>query len=159
MFSSSLDYLIIVSVNSNNILLGNTYICWLQGHHSSVRVGNKGGNNRVGIGESIGIGESSRNNNLGISITLLTGITSRVMDISLSLRRAVIRNITGGIVDIGGSLRRAVISDITASIVYVSFSDRVDKTSVKSIVSYRDSSIGQGIGVSTQAIPVRKDYR
>merc|ERR1712152_47724 len=120
MFSSSLDYLIIVSVNSNNILLGNTYICWLQGHHSSVRVGNKGGNNRVGIGESIGIGESSRNNNLGISITLLTGITSRVMDISLSLRRAVIRN-------------------ITASIVYVSFSDRVDKTSMKSIVSHRDS--------------------
>ena len=40
-------------------------------------------------------------NNLGISITLLTGITSRVMDISLSLGRAVIRNITGCVMDIG----------------------------------------------------------
>merc|ERR1719193_3101011 len=100
-----------------------------------------------------GIRISSRKKDL--SLTLLTGITGRVMYISLSFGRAVIRNITSSIMNISNGLRRAINSNITCSIVDISFSYRVDKTSVKSIVGQRQSSIGIG----SKAIPVREDLR
>merc|ERR1719232_2350670 len=74
------------------------------------------------------------------------------MDVSLSLRGAVIGNITGSIMDIGRSLRRAIIRNIWLRY-------RVDQASVKSIVSQGEGSIWESIRIGTQAIPVRKNYR
>merc|ERR1711970_1596513 len=53
----------------------------------------------------------------------------------------------------------AVIGNITTSIMHIGLSYRVDQASVQSIVSQGKPSIGQGIGIGTQAIAVRKDYR
>ena len=125
-------------------------------------MGNKRCNNREGEGETsipISIGVDTSKENLGISITLLTSITSSVMDVSLSLRGAVIGNITGSIMDIGRSLRRAINSNITCSIMNIWFSYRVDQASVKSIVSQGEGSIWESIRIGTQAIPVRKNNR
>merc|ERR1719445_2050173 len=96
------------------------------------------GERMVGIGKGIRI--SSREKELSISLTLLTSITSSVMDVSLSLRRAVNSN-------------------ITCSIVNIRFSYRVDQASVKSIVSQGEPSIWESIRIGTQAIPVRKNNR
>merc|ERR1719430_3021367 len=147
---------------------------------SSVGVGNKWGNNGVGIRETsiaISIGISTGKENLGISLTLLASITSGVMDIflsnitgsimdirlsygvdqssgkrmvciwqgiristrkkDLSISLTLLTGITGRVMDISLSFRRAVIGNITSSIVDVCFSYRVDKTSVESIVGQR----------------------
>merc|ERR1711862_72234 len=110
------------------------------------------GERMVGIGKGIRI--SSREKELSISLTLLTSITSSVMDVSHSLRGAVIGNITGSVMDIGRSLRRAINSNMN-----IWFSYRVDQASVKSIVSQGEPSIWESIRIGTQAIPVRKNNR
>merc|ERR1719233_1309338 len=119
----------------------------------SYGVDQSSGERMVSIWQGIRI--STRKKDLSISLTLLAGITGSVMDISLSFGRAVIRNITSSIVNVGRSLRGAVICSVTCSIVDIRFSYRVDKTSVKSIVGQRQSSIRIG----SKAIPIREDLR
>merc|ERR1719233_301424 len=100
----------------------------------SYGVDQSSGERMVSIWQGIRI--STRKKDLSISLTLLTGIT-------------------GSVVDVGRSLRGAVICSVTCSIVDIRFSYRVDKTSVKSIVGQRQSSIRIG----SKAIPIREDLR